>query len=60
MTNAERLKKIRTHLGLNQTEMAKKMGYSHQQTISNIEKGWKQMGNQALKILEMIEKSEAQ
>ena len=34
----ERIRALRKHLGLNQTEMAERLGYSRQQTISELEK----------------------
>ena len=35
----ERIRALRKHLGLNQTEMAAKLGYSRQQSVSELEKG---------------------
>jgi len=39
MTDAQLMKSTRKALGLTQTEMAKKLGYAHQQSISYIERG---------------------
>lgn len=56
MTDGQYLKAIRKQLGLNQTEMAEKMGYSSQQMVSFIETGERNLGGTARKLLEYIEK----
>jgi len=58
MNKSEYTKKVRLMLGLNQAEMAKRLGYSSQVSISRIESGERQMNNQALAHLDTIVKYE--
>jgi len=55
MTDAKRMYEKRKKLGISQTEMAKKMGYSSQQYISMVENGDRKMSGPARKLLKMID-----
>lgn len=54
MTDAQILKAVRKELGLTQSEMASKMGYAHQQSISKIEQGKKNLSGPARRCLQLI------
>lgn len=54
MTDAQRLKHIRTELSLTQSEMASTMGYGSQQYVSLIENGQRNMSGVARKCLALI------
>lgn len=58
MTDAELMKSTRIDLGLTQTEMAKRLGYAHQQSISYIEQGNRNLVGPARIALECIRKHE--
>lgn len=52
----ERIRALRKRLGLRQEEMAERLGYSRQQTISELEKGLYPPGPQACIILDLLDK----
>lgn len=58
MTDAEYLKSIRKSLYLTQEQMAQKMGYSGQVSISLVERGERNLSGPARKLLEYIERNE--
>ena len=58
MTDPELMKSTRKALGLNQTEMAKRMGYANQEAISHIETGTRKMSEQVRQHLITIRKHE--
>ena len=58
MTDAQLMKSTRKALGLTQTEMAKKLGYAHQQSISYIELGAANLVGPARIALQCIRKNE--
>ena len=58
MNDSELLKQTRQYLGLNQTQMAKRLGYGSQVSISKIETGVEKMSGQARTHLMTIRKYE--
>lgn len=54
MNDAQYLKSIRKALHLTQAEMAQKLGYSGQVSVSNIETGKRELSGPARKCLEYI------
>lgn len=55
MKRSEYMKHIRKELGLTQSEMAERLGYSGQKDISRIETGAENMSNQVFAHLKTIE-----
>ena len=58
MNDSELLKQTRKALGLKQSEMAERLGYTSQVAISNIETGKEKMSGQTRAHLETIRKHE--
>ena len=58
MKDSELMKSTRKALGLNQTEMAQRIGYATQEAISHIETGARQMSEQVRQHLLTIRKHE--
>jgi len=58
MNDSELMKSTRKALGLNQSQMANKLGYGNQKDISNIERGAENMSNQTRTHLLTIRKHE--
>ena len=58
MNDSQLLKQTRTDLGMSQTEMAKRLGYGSQVSISKIETGVEKMSGQARTHLMTIRKYE--
>lgn len=54
LSDAEYLKKIRKELGITQSEMAEKMGYTSYDSVTKIETGRRELGGPAKKCLEYI------
>lgn len=58
MNDSELMKTTRKDLGLNQSQMAERLGYGSQTSISDIETGKENMSEQVRKHLETIRKYE--
>lgn len=56
MNDAQLMIQVRRKLGLNQQDMAKRMGYTSKYVISHIEGGRKGLSGPARKLLELLNK----